>query len=222
MNNNKFFVATFDIGKKNFAFIIEEWDLNELNKIKNIPLKSRYNKDGTLTKDFKKIIADIYCIGKTVLFHNCDLTGDCDKKKYLDPKTFLNMNDKLDEYKEYWNKCDFFVIEQQMSFGRGKQNTMALKLGQHCYSYFTFYYADFKNILEYPAYHKTKILGAVKKLTKPQRKKWAVEIAKEIYIIRNDKENFELLTKSKKKDDISDCLLMSNSFVYLKFIEKYL
>jgi hypothetical protein len=62
---------------------------------------------------------------------------------------------------------------------------MALKLGQHCWSYFSIHYGRSKNIIEFPAYHKTQVLGAEKdkKVTKtgkinykavdkPQRKKW--------------------------------------------------
>ena len=44
-------IASFDIGKKNFAFIVEKVDITKINKIENVPLKKRYNKDGEDEKD---------------------------------------------------------------------------------------------------------------------------------------------------------------------------
>ena len=101
-----------------------------------------------------------------------------------------------------------------MSF-RGKQNTMALKLGQHCYSYFVFKYKNTKKIIEFPAYHKTQVLGAPRKLTKPQRKKWAIEKAYSILAEREDYDNLVLLHSVKKRDDISDCILMNIAYTIM-------
>ena len=110
---------------------------------------------------------------------------------------------------------------------------MALKLGQHCYSYFSFMYSRFKNIIEFPAYHKTQVLGAQKiekktktgKITykvidKPQRKKWSVVKAKEIFVERGDKEQLEILTKARKADDLADVVTQLNSWKYLMFVDK--
>ena len=74
-----------------------------------------------------------------ILLENVDLTANCDPKSYLDPQTFYNMTELLDTYVEYWSQCDIIIIEKQMSFGK-KHNTMALKLGQHCWSYFSIKY----------------------------------------------------------------------------------
>ena len=157
-------VASFDIGKKNFAFYIEEFDKSEILKLPRLTNAKRYNDDGTTTSVFTKIIGQVCSNGKCILFQNSDLTDGCKKGSYLDPETYHNMTDLLDQYVKYWDQCDAFVIEKQMSFGK-KHNTMALKLGQHCWSYFAFKYSRFKKIVEFPAYHKTQILGA-KKLEK--------------------------------------------------------
>ena len=111
----------------------------------------------------------------------------------MDPRTFINMTDTLDTYKHIWDTCSAFVIEQQMSFGR-KRNTMALKLGQHCYSYFSIFYRDFKKVIEFPSYHKTQMLDAPKKfgsikktykngkskMIKDNHKKWSIRMATHI------------------------------------------
>lgn len=229
---NTIWCASFDIGKVNFAFYIEEYDLEFLNSIQNISAHKRYNVDGTTTSNFGEVIKSVCLNGKTILFKNSNVTKNCDKSKYLDPETFHNLTDLLDEYKNYWDKCSIFIIEQQMSFGK-KHNTMALKLGQHCYSYFAFNYGRFKTIFEFPSYFKTQVLGAPKiqnktkkgKITykamdKPARKKWSVEKASDILAEREDFKTLSEITSMRKKDDICDCLLQSLSYVYLAFVDK--
>lgn len=144
------------------------------------------------------------------------------------------MTDCLDSFKDYWGKCSVFLIEQQMDFGRTKRNPMARKLGQHCYSYFSIFYRDFKTILEFPAYHKTQVLGAPKKFGKipktykngktvqiqDNRKKWSVRVTKDILELRKDAVSLEKLTEKCKQDDMSDCILMIMSYCVLKYITK--
>ena len=119
----------------NFCFYVEKFNLEYLKKIKNIPEKQRYNVDGTPTPDMKKILESVYKNGKTILHKNSDISKNCVKGKQLDQNTFHNMTDLLNKYSKYWEKCSYFIIEQQMSFGK-RFNRMAMKLAQHCYSYF--------------------------------------------------------------------------------------
>ena len=218
-DKNHILIACFDIGKKNFAFNVDRVNISKLSNIENVPLKNRYMKNGTPTSDFYKTMTNVCKSIKTLKVENLDLTTGCDKKQYLDPRTYINMYNTLEKYKEIWDKCSVFIIEQQMSFGR-KNNTMAIKLGQHCYSYFLFNYGVFKEIMEFPAYHKTKVLGAPRKLSKPERKKWAIEKAMSLLSQRGDNEIIDKLNSRKKRDDMSDCILMSVSFSYLTYVDK--
>lgn len=224
--------ASFDIGKKNFAFYIEEFDSSELSKVPFLHKLKRYNSDGTPTKEFRGTLGQVYNNGRTILLKNHDLTYGCDKNSYLDPETFHNMADVLEEYVKFWDKCDHFIIEQQMSFGR-KKNTMALKLGQHCYSYFVYTYGRSKCIVEFPAYHKTQILGAQKDTMKNKkgktvyrpidkcaRKKWTVEKTKEIMNYRNDDQTLNKLTSKRKKDDLADVICQLQAYKFLTFVER--
>jgi hypothetical protein len=232
MNSDIIWIASFDIGKKNFAFYIEETNITSLLNLDNIPKINRYNPDGTTTPSFEKLIKNICVNGKTILFKNNDLTKNCNKKSYLDPETFHNMTDLLDKYKKYWDKCQVFIIEEQMQFGT-RRNTMALKLGQHCYSYFSFNYGRFKQIVEFHSYHKTQILGAqkikninkkgkvsYKAIDKAARKKWSIEKATQILKDRNDYITIESLTSKQKKDDLADVLCQLQAFKYLAYIDK--
>ena len=234
MTNNHegiLWVASFDIGKKNFSFYIEEFDVDALRQVKNINKTNRYNIDGTTTPQFENILRDVYTNGSKVLLENLDLTENCDKKAYLDPETYHNMTEKLDEYANFWDQCDIFVIEKQMSFGK-KHNTMALKLGQHCYSYFAIKYKRDKLIVEFPAYYKTQVLGAEKdqKITKggkitykavdkPARKKWSVDKAITILTDRDDQSSLTQINGTKKKDDLADVICQLQAYKYLAFID---
>jgi len=223
--------VSIDIGKKNFAFYIEEFDRNTLLSLENIPKTERYNPNGTTTPKMEKILKNIYRNGRTILYKNSDLTEGCAQGSYIDTETYHNMNSLLDQHIEYFDKCSYFVIEQQMSFGK-RHNTLCLKLGQHCYSYFTFMYSRFKTIIEFPAYHKTQVLGAeklekktktgkvtYKAIDKPARKKWTVVKAKEIFTERGDEDSLELLTKASKRDDLADVVSQLQAFKYLVFVE---
>jgi len=227
-------ITSFDIGKKNFSFYVEEFDTTEIKELLPIAKNSRYNVDGTPTPKFKIILDKICNTGQRVLHENADLTENCAKGSYLDPESFHNMTSLLDHYKQYWDQTDIFVIEQQMSFGKNR-NTMAIKLGQHCYSYFAIKYGKTKQIIEFPAYHKTQILGAPKTksitkkgkvswkaVDKAARKKWAVEKASIILADRGDFEGMSEMLSKGKKDDYADTLCQAQAAKYLIFVEKSL
>jgi len=231
---NRLRIASFDIGKKNFSFYIEEF----------IPINiefsdQRYNVDGTCTQVFENIIVNnVFNNGKSILLENIDLTFDTDKKMYLDPRIFTNMTNILDERQSFWDDVDIFVIEKQMSF-RNKYNTMALKLGQHCYSYFNITYGDSKNIVEFPAYYKTQLLGCkkdktkknkYKAISKPKRKLWNISKAIDILKVRSEKrcgsgvaiedqdEYIKLIMNSKKKDDLCDVICQLQAYKIKNYI----
>lgn len=179
-------IASFDIGKLNLCFYIE--DFNEKNITKSNCVNS----------------------GEIILWKNNNITKNCFSSTYLDTELYHNLTELLREYKSYWDDCDLFLIEQQMSFGSKKINTMALKLGQHCYSFFEFTYGRSKQIIDYPAYHKTQILEAPKKLTKPQRKLWCVNKTTQILTQRGI--TTSPFHDAKKKDDLADTLCMLQAY----------
>lgn len=221
-NNDTLWIASFDIGKRNFAFCVEEVDLRALHSIDHIDRAHRYYKDGTATPEFVQVLKQVCTTGKVLLLENIDLYTNCDKSKALDPLVFINLYRVLDKYKEdYWDKCFSFVIEEQMHFG-AKQNHIASKLGQHCYSYFIFQYAHFKTTIEFPSYHKTRVLGAVKRMGKKERKSWAVNKAMEILADRNDETTMAAITSRKKRDDVADTIVQLQAYKFLMFVDESL
>lgn len=207
-------IASFDIGKKNFAFCIER---TNPKKLANLDIGKRKK---LLTNEYFRTIDEVCGDGELILFKNTNLTIGTSKKSYIDPELFHNMTDCLDEYRSYWNDCSIFIVEQQMSFGN-RRNTMAIKLGQHCYSYFVINYGRSRIVIDFPSYHKTKVLNAPPYLTKYQRKKWSTVRAKEILEQRGDKKHLEIINRrGTKKDDLADVLCQLCAFKYLAFVEK--
>ena len=221
--------ASFDIGKKNFSFYVEEFDMHD-----NVLPENTYNNDGTPTDEMSEVISKTCINGKKILLENVDITENCDPKAKLDPETFHNMIDVLDKYTHIWDRCSVFIIEKQMQFGK-QTNPMAMKLGQHCYSYFAFKYGRFKDIIEFPAYHKTQVLGArkiegkktktgrisYKAIDKPARKKWCIAKACEIMTAREDNDSLNQIKKSKKKDDLCDVICQLQSWKLLRYNTVY-
>jgi hypothetical protein len=112
----------------------------------------------------------------------------------------------------------------QMSFGKNR-NPMAVKLGQHCYSYFVIKYGKNKKTIEFPAYYKTQVLGAPKKIldkkgklikmSKPERKKWAVKQASVILQERGESAVIDNIKTKSKKDDLSDVICQLQAYKFL-------
>jgi hypothetical protein len=212
---NKVWIASFDPGSVNFSFCIEEVDTDKLKNVKKIKLSRNTNE--FVTEQYEKNLDDVYTSCKNVLIKNTNLTKGCDKSKYIDLKICYNITEYLDSYKEYFDNCSYIVVEQQMSFGK-KKNTLCVKIAQHILSYFIINYHTFKVIVEYPSYNKTQVLNAPKKMDKPERKKWAVKKAISILNKRGDIETINHIEKSKKKDDLSDTIVMTQSFIYTKLV----
>lgn len=222
-------ICSIDIGSRNFAFYVEEMNKKVLEGIKNIPdQKNRYNANGTPTNQMQKILDHVCMEGKTILHKNSDLGT------YVEPEIFHNMTELLDKYSDYWDKCCCFVVEKQMNFGKRKSNPRATKIGHICQGYFLFRYGRFSNVIEYPAYHKTQILGCEKikgkkykngnyrwkSIPKPARKKWSVTKALDILTRRGEEYVINNIETKNKKDDLADTLTQLQSFKYLCFVDK--
>ena len=222
MNNDNIWIASFDIGIKNFAFYIEEFDQKKLESITPCTKNNRFHIKKGITEEYEDILKQVYNNGKTILHKNLDISVAEIKKQYLDPKVFLNLTKILDEHSEFFDKCSLFLIEQQMSFGRGKFakiNTKAIKIGQHTFSYFTIRYMGLKPVIEFEAYHKTQVFG-MKKVKAKEHKTWSIDMCSNILSERGEDDILINMLKQKKKDDLSDVVIQLQAFKYLCYVEK--
>lgn len=195
--------ASFDIGKKNFAFCVQDF-----------PDEIEYSSEEDLVTKTQQL-------GKISYLENLDLTTNCNPKLYLDPKVFGNLTCELQKLEEMWKTVDVFIVEQQVCY-KGVRNPMALKLMQHVISYFWIKHSD-KKVIEFAGFHKGQVLGAPRTFgtitvhykngntreIKDNLKKWAIRKATEILESRQDLENLDKLNSLRKKDDASDTILQS-------------
>jgi hypothetical protein len=216
------YIASFDIGYKNFAFYVEEC---------NIDMLSESNDTNTDTNDEEKL-NDVFMNGTTVVYENTNIdmkkvssnqsnksikssNKSSNQSKPFDYDILHNLTTFLDGYSHIWEKCEIFIIEQQMQFGYRKTNIKALKIAQHCWSYFSLRYGKDKMIVDFPSSCKTKILCPTEKMNKTRRKKWCVEKSIEIFIQRGDDEMIDFLTsKGVKKDDVADCVVQLQAYKF--------
>src|SRR5579872_1762266 len=94
---------SIDIGTKNLAVYIEEFDRDVLQKIKNIPPNQRYNKDGTVKPSFKKILDKVFKEGRKILLEKVDISSKykgCkgDQEMFINATKYLNSRKKFFEH----------------------------------------------------------------------------------------------------------------------------
>jgi hypothetical protein len=210
MNLEYIVILGIDIGEKNFAIAKERYNIKLIDEIKkeNIMENLRYDKNGECTTSFAKILRKMSTIGERVFYDKMNLTSKEDKKWG----------------KKVYDDVHYFIIENQLK--RADNNR---QIQFHVRAYLIMLFLNFRPIISFQARHKTEILGAPKqiydekeqkmiKMKTRSRKLWASERAFNILSDRNDIAGLDTVF-SKKSDDISDCILMIQAFVYMVFID---
>jgi len=200
-----------DVGTKNLGLYVEEFDVAVLQALPKV--KQRYDSATHLPTDsFKKLLHSVYKEGKTIKYELLDFKRENESCK--DHQVFLNLTEYLDNNLDLWDTCSFVVIERQH-----KKNYTAQKVEHFIYAYFTIKYGGFKIVTDISATRKTQVLGAPKKMEKPQRKKWAINEAQGVFEIRDDMHSLAKLLKGPKKDDLGDAAIQLQVFKLLVFID---
>ena len=199
-------VAAFDMGTRNFAFCVESGINIPISRI-----KPTFDVDGNATPEYAQYLETVYRQGNLIECYKVDLV-EYSKTNRIE-NIYLALNAILDRFGRLWDATDVILIEQQMAYGRNKANIQALRLAQHCLSYFYTIYGKFKKVIEWPSTHKTRVLGCplVLRKTHKTRKQFSIDLANRILKERND-QLLERYTSFDKKDDISDCILMIQTY----------
>lgn len=194
-------IASFDIGKKNFAEYVDQIELQTLKTLRirysNLSKQNKRRVKGKMNSEVECIINKIYENSKRLHIGVFDLRKDKTSNK-LDIQTRKNILCHLEKYENIWSQCDIIVIEQQYfrTFATGKRNkgteanVDALKIGELVLGWFLGNY-PFKEICYFGSQFKTQMLGAPS-LQKKQRKEWAVKKAHKIFELQKDNEMLEL------------------------------
>lgn len=193
-------VASFDIGFRNFAFCVEEFEYPFTPLQPDIV----YTSEGTLHPP--SLLDPLYRHGSIIrlaLEH-----FDLDAYACFQPLTQI-----LDTYSALWDTVDVFLVEAQIAFGKNA-NVKALRISQHVLSYFSIVYGPFKTVIEFSSTYKTRLLGCplVERKKKRDRKLFSVRTCLHIITLKDHPETLETYLKFKKKDDVADCVLMVQAF----------
>lgn len=188
-NPKDFYIASFDVGKKNFAQYAEKCELEDIENLhKNH--KNISNKD---------LIEKVYLSGERVQIGVYDLRDDS-SSNLLDLQTRKNIISHLESFSWLWEKCNIIIIEQQYfntwnPKGRKKAgsqaNVDAIKIAEGLFMWFLSNY-PLKIVEYFGSQNKTQILGAEKGLNKNKRKEWAKNKCREVFTLRGDEEMEEL------------------------------
>lgn len=129
---------------------------------------------------------------------------------------YRNLITYLDTLKHIWEECDIVLIEQQLNM----MNIQATKISCHVQAYFMHKY-PYKSVMEYPSTYKTRLEPGLegKKTTHRQRKQFAIAKVMDYYQ-ENDPVLYDWIMALRKKDDVSDCILMCKTFVKSSLYEK--
>lgn len=233
-------VACIDIGRKNFAFYVEE--LGEYDDLSRqfyaLPKKQQRRIRGEMNDDVEAIQQELFTRASRVDMCVADLT-EGEETNDLTANVRRNLYTFLHQRKDLWDSCECVFIEEQYynPYAQNKAgiNKDAILLGETCFAYFVFFHPNVK-VEYFKSSLKTQTLGCEdyitkvdkktglresKKMTKYDRKKWSVEKAREIFTLRDDVDAVEqLANKKQKQDDVSDCVIMCQAYVFKAYVLK--
>lgn len=220
-------IASFDIGKKNFAQYIEECDIDVLYKLRDkyrtLPKLQQRRVKGKMNEEIDSLLKDMYIGGRRLHTGVYDFRSNKESNE-LDMSVRKNLIKHLKSHRDLWKECKIFIIEQQYfaTFnqygnrgGKSEANIDAIKLAEATLTWFLSEYEE-AEVLYFSSVYKTQMLGA-EPMKEIERKRWAIGKAKEIYTLREDEEVIKLYNLSDKVKRIR----MNNEDKVQKFIEDF-
>lgn len=229
--SNIFRVLSIDIGVKNLALWIEEYNLDNLSLLKQQYklISPKVDANNIPSKPYADFINKFLVSSKTIFYDKIDITTGKERRTknkaiILSNETLFNIIKEFDKRKDIFIHVGHIVIEKQL-----KTNPMAQTIQNHVHAYFLHQYGLTKEIEIFDSVHKTRVLGCPKKITKDDklvkinkayRKKWTTNKTRDIMIDRKDKATFKYIFEDNKSkvDDLSDTFCQSSAYVLLKFL----
>lgn len=192
----RFRVASFDIGKENFAEWVEEADSFKIENLRTrynlLPRKLKRKSAGPIYPEIQEILDELVLSCRRIHMGVYDIRHT--KQDILEIETRENLYKHLEEHRYVWDTCDLFLIEQQFvsfaGFGRGakkgaKANIDALKLAECLFTWLKIAYPE-RQIFFFSAKFKTKVFTDIPLKKKEERKNFTVEKSLEAAKLRGD------------------------------------
>ena len=203
-------IASFDIGARNFAVVIEDVPRAQWTAIAAEP--------GGEPGDWRTVAR----VGQTVFAGKYDI-ADTDRFRELG-----RLGQLLDSLAEWLDETDVFIVEKQMAFGR-RTNPRALCLAHGLWMYVAHRYGTWRALHDFPAYHKTQLLSTHSpsaprraKMTYGERKKYSVARMRDILALRGQDPvlTAAMVQAGRKLDDLADAVTQLTAFKVLQLREK--
>jgi hypothetical protein len=224
-------VLSIDIGVRNLAMWIEEYDVDRLEERKKSlkKISKRVNENNESTEEYKTFLKDFFLeCSKTVYADKIDLCENTEFKKtknnmiILNNQILFNVIKELDKRKDILINVKYIVIEKQL-----KNNPNAQAVQNHIHAYFLHQYGLSKIVEVFDSCHKTRMLGCprkinvegkMQKINKAYRKKWTTNLTRGILFDRKDKKFYQYVFEENKSkaDDLSDTFCQASAFVLLQ------
>lgn len=185
--NNTFRVATFDIGRVNFAFYVEDINIEKCKNLSEqyykLPKKLQRRYIGPMNDEIAKIHTSLFKCGERVYMCVKDLTTNGESLinndsscNDLNNQIRLNLFNHLKSFERVWETCNVFLIEEQYYNPKAKYkvqrgiNKDAILLGECCYSYFVNFHYPQREVKYFKAALKTQTLGCENYIMKVDKK----------------------------------------------------
>jgi hypothetical protein len=224
-------ILSIDIGVRNLAMWIEEFDVEKLQECKKQykTINPKLVENNVPSEEYK-IFLDNFLLtcSRTVWADKIDLCEDekvINKTKnhmiILNNNILFNVIKQFDKRRDILINVDTIVIERQL-----KDNPNAQVIQNHIHAYLLHQYGLSKDVVIFDSCHKTRVLGCPKKfedkgkmikINKTFRKKWTTNLTRRIMIDRKDKifYNFVFDQNKSKADDLSDTFCQACAYVLL-------
>ena len=201
-------IASLDVGKRNFAITITEYNIKTLHTLREVYNVCKYTE-----------VTDGVCNNCSIVMMDLiDFIGYTNR--IVSQDIYVNIIDYLDRIKCWLDVCLTVVIEAQV-----KMNPEAMKIEMVIYTWLVMKYKLTKDIIQFPSrlkYFETDMPKTIK--TKYNRKKWACLKMNEILTLNKNESAVKYIfnTHKSKKDDLSDTILQSIAFVKRVFVKQIL
>ncbi len=224
-------ILSIDIGVRNLAMWVEEFDLQKLADFKKQykTINPKLVENNVPSETYKTFLDQfLLTSSKTIWADKIDLCEDekvINKTKnnmiILNNNILFNIIKQFDKRRDILIHVNTIVIERQL-----KDNPNAQVIQNHIHAYLLHQYGLSKDIVIFDSCHKTRVLGCPKKvedkgkmvkINKTFRKKWTTNLTRRIMFDRKDKTfyNFVFEQNKSKADDLSDTFCQACAYVLL-------
>lgn len=220
-------IISIDIGLRNMAVVSKRFTVSELNdiltKIKKVPADLRYNETtGEALPTFDTLLNNLYAIGTIEYFNKMCFVQKCqvNHRKEITDDLLLSITDYVLGVPHIKNVNTHIVIEHQLT-----KNAIAVRIQNHIHSTLlnalrsahasgAEHQQQTENIHFAWSWLKTKVLGAPRKMSQNDRKRWSYKVAStKIYEYDRTAHSDMFVSYNHDRADLSDAYLQIHAWL---------